>query len=141
MWFAVRIIEHLASQHFRVGTTSQRVKFMEFMARGLSSRPRFASNMAQRFQAEIGRFRLPSFATRCWNITREHLELMLQGVGLDEEQEDPNSSKPRLGLFGLQKGGRQCGHLCHMPFSPWPSMINPRKSTGNPYGTPSVGSI
>ena len=72
----LRIIEHLASQHFRVGTTSQRVKFMEVMA-------------------EIGRNRLPSFVLRCWNISREHLELMLQGVGVEEE--DPNSLKPRPG--------------------------------------------
>lgn len=66
-WDLFPIVEHLAGQHFKIGQSNLRVKFIEHLA-------------------EIARWRLPSFAQKVMNISKEHLELMHQGVGVDDEQ-------------------------------------------------------
>jgi len=66
-WDLFPIVDHLAQQHFKTGQSNLRVKFIEHLA-------------------EIGRLRLPSFALKAVNISKENLELMHQGVGIDDEQ-------------------------------------------------------
>eukprot|EP00435_Cladocopium_sp_Y103_P017121 s2206_g4.t1 len=60
-WDLFPIVEHLAGQHFKIAQSNLRVKFIDHLA-------------------EIARLRLPSFAQKAMNISKEHLELMHQDI-------------------------------------------------------------
>ncbi|CAJ1407411.1 unnamed protein product [Effrenium voratum] len=74
-----QILEALVQQYFRPSSSAMRLKFIESIA-------------------EISRARLPSFAVKMMNISKEHLNLMIQGVGTedrDSDAEDERAKAPR----------------------------------------------
>ncbi|CAK9109720.1 unnamed protein product [Durusdinium trenchii] len=78
-WELFPIVDALAQQHFRTTASNLRLKFIEQVA-------------------EIARFFVPSFAQKVINIGREYLELMLQGVGVEEEEKAPEEEISSRGV-------------------------------------------
>ncbi|CAJ1347596.1 unnamed protein product, partial [Effrenium voratum] len=70
-----QILEALVQQYFRPSSSAMRLKFIESIA-------------------EISRARLPSFAVKMMNISKEHLNLMIQGVGTEDRDSDAEECAP-----------------------------------------------